>query len=329
MSELSTLAPTPLATLQDALKRASKSMSMVAASVVTPDKLIKIAIAAAQRNPTLLQCNPASIVRSVMQGAELGLVPGSALNHAYLVPFKNGNTWDAQLIISAQGLTELMYRSGLVAFVTAEVVYQGDIFEYELGLDPKLRHVPTDETIDPELITHAYMVVGLKDGSRVFRVMTRKGIDRIKERSPSARQGFSPWKSDYAEMARKTVIKNGSKYVPKSIEVARAIALDTAQETGDWSGIDFDLEDSTPALESTASPTVDRVTQKVLEGGVETGEFALETPAGPESLEPYQLTSSEVKDLEKLAKSKGKNLYALAASLEIKSLEGLTEALEA
>jgi len=220
-----------------------------------------------------------------------------------------------------------MYRSGLVAFVTSEVVYQGDEFEYELGLDPKLRHVPTDETIDPTLITHAYMVVGLKDGSRVFRVMTRKGIDRIRAKSKSPNKG--PWVSDYAEMARKTVIKNGSKYVPKSIEVARAIALDTAQETGDWSGIDFDLEDSTPALESTASPTVDRVTQKVLEGGVDAGEFALEPTAGPEALEPYQLTSSEVKDLEKLAKSKGKNLYALAASLEIKSLEGLKEALEA
>jgi recombination protein RecT len=327
MSELATLAPSPLKTLQEALKASSKSMSMVAASIVTPDKLIKIAIAAAQRNALLLQCTPSSIVRAVMQGAELGLVPGSALNHAYLVPFKNTdlNVYEAQLIISAQGLTELMYRSGLVAFVTSEVVYQGDEFEYELGLEPKLRHVPTDETIDSALITHAYMVVGLKDGSRVFRVMTRKGIDRIRAKSKSASKG--PWVSDYAEMARKTVIKNGSKYVPKSIEVARAIALDTAQETGDWSGLDFDIEDSTPALEA-SSPTVDRVTEKVGEVG-DPGEFALETPAGPEVLASYNLTSSEVKDLEKLAKSRGKNLYAVAASLEIKSLEGLQEALEA
>ena len=319
------LAVSPLKTLQEALKSSAKSMSMVAASVVTPDKLIKIAIAAAQRTPLLLQCTPASIVRAVMQGAELGLVPGSALNHAYLVPFRNNNVYEAQLIISAQGLTELMYRSGLVAFVTSEVVYQGDIFEYELGLEPKLRHVPTDETIDPLLITHAYMVVGLKDGSRVFRVMTRKGIDRIKARSKAS--GSGPWVTDYAEMARKTVIKNGSKYVPKSIEVARAIALDTAQDTGDWSGLEFDIEDSIPALE-VGSPTVDRVTEKVVDG-TDPGEFALSTPAGPEALEPYELTSSEVKELEKLAKSKGKNLHEIAASLEIKDLAELRAVLEA
>ena len=105
-------------------------MSAVAAKMVTPEKLIKIAIAAAQRTPLLLQCNAASIVRAVIQGAELGLTPGSALNQAYLVPFKNkSGGYDAQLIVSAQGFAELAYRSGLVSFIISEVVYEGDEFE--------------------------------------------------------------------------------------------------------------------------------------------------------------------------------------------------------
>lgn len=240
-------------TLAEALTKAKGSMSAVAARIVTPDKLIKIALGAAQRTPLLLSCTPESIVRAVMQGAELGLTPGSALNQAYLVPFKNNKNgdwiWEAQLIISAQGLCELAYRSGLVSFVSVEVVYEGDEFEYELGLDPKLRHVPADETIDPDKITHAYFVVGLKGDSKIFRVMTRKAIDRIKMRSPSMKGATpsGPWISDYAEMAKKTVAKNGFKFVPKSIEVARAIALDNAHETGDYTSIDFDIPDSLPA----------------------------------------------------------------------------------
>ena len=257
---------TPMKTLVDALEKSKKSMSMVAAKVVTPDKLIKIAVAAAQRTPLLLQCTPQSIVRSVLQGAELGLTPGSALNSAYLVPFKNkGDVYEAQLIVSAQGLVELAYRSGLISFISAEVVFEGDEFEYELGLNPVLRHVPADETVDPAKITHAYMVVGFKDGSKQFRVMTRKQIDRIRSISKAANSG--PWVNHYAEMAKKTVVKNGMKYVPKSIEVARAMQLDDASESGDWSGLDFESPEANyiEGTEAEKPSAIGKTTAKVLE----------------------------------------------------------------
>lgn len=259
-------------TLSEALKKASGSLSAVAARMVTPDKLIKIAVAAAQRTPLLLECSPSSIVRAVIQGAELGLVPGSALNQAYLVPFKNKNTqaWEAQLIISAQGLAELAYRSGMVSFVDVDVVYEGDEFEFSKGLNPELRHVPKGVTSDPAKITHAYIIVALKDGGKVFRVMTRADIERLKQRSPSVRGGSrSPWDTDYAEMARKSVAKNGFKYVPKCIEVARAIALDNAAETEDWTGLDFDAPEARDFIdveassEAETSPTVKSVESKI------------------------------------------------------------------
>jgi recombination protein RecT len=263
MAENNALSPVAikLKTLRDQLEKASGAMSAVAARMVTADKLIKIAVAAAQRTPLLLDCSPQSIVRSVIQGAELGLTPGSALNQAYLVPFKNKKTngYEAQLIVSAQGLSELAYRSGLISFISSEVVYADDEFEYELGLDPKLRHVPTGIDEDPAKITHAYMVVGLKDGSRVFRVMTRKAIDRIRSRSQARDAG--PWVTDYAEMARKTVIKNGMKYVPKSIEVARAVQLDNAVESGDWTDIEFDAPEALSGLE--AMPLAEGTSKKV------------------------------------------------------------------
>ena len=308
------IAASPLKTLQDSLKQAAPAMSAVAAKMVTPDKLIKIAVAAAQRTPLLLQCTPASIVRAVIQGAELGLTPGSALNQAYLVPFKNGSQYDAQLIISAGGLCELAYRSGMIASIDSEVVYEGDVFEYELGLTRKLKHIPTDETIDSGKITHAYAIVTFKDGTTSFRVMTRKAVDRIRQGSKAKDSG--PWVSHYAEMARKTVIKNLMKYIPKSIEVSRAVAFDNAVDTGDYTMMDFEapeaLGTSAPALEQS---TVGKVTDKI------TGAI------GDSPLIPFGLTDTEEIDFRSLAQSVGKDLEQVAAAIEPKTKQALESAL--
>jgi recombinational DNA repair protein RecT len=67
--------------------------------------------------------------------------------------------------------------------------------------------------------------------------------------------------TDYAEMARKTVIKNGMKYVPKSIEVARAVQLDNAVESGDWTDIEFDAPEALSGLE--AMPLAEGTSKKV------------------------------------------------------------------
>ena len=289
-------------------------MSAVAAKMVTPDKLIKIAVAAAQRTPLLLQCTPTSIVRAVIQGAELGLTPGSALNQAYLVPFKNGNNYEAQLIVSAGGFCELAYRTGLVSSIDVEVVYEGDEFEYELGLTRKLKHIPADETIDSANITHAYAIVTFKDGTTAFRVMTRKGVDRIRQMSKAGNNG--PWVNHYAEMAKKTVVKNLMKYIPKSIEVMRAVALDNAQESGDFSIVDFDTADALPPVDA---PALESTSAKVA------GKIA-DLPTDP--LAEFGLSETEYLDFVALAQSTGKDLNLVAESLTEKTSDALYQALQ-
>lgn len=256
--------------LKTALDKAKGSLSVVAAKHITPERVSKIVVGAAMRNPLLLECLPQTIVRSVMQAVELGLEPGSALNHAYLVPFKNKQgVYECQLIVGYMGMVELANRSGLVSTISAECVYEGDLFEYELGLNPILRHVPADETIDPAAITHAYCVVTMRDGSKLFRVMTRKALDRIRGRSRASSNG--PWVSDTAEMYRKTVIRNVVKLAPKSIEMAKAIKLDDAADTGDLSMLaEFEIPEAsydaeeTPAIEGTS----ERVAKKIKAGDV-------------------------------------------------------------
>jgi len=57
--------------------------------------------------------------------------------------------------------------------------------------------------------------------------MTREEVEGIQKRSKSANNG--PWKSDWAEMAKKTVVRRLSKMLPLSSEIMRHVERDDDQ----------------------------------------------------------------------------------------------------
>lgn len=223
-------------------------LEQVAASHLNPKRIMRMIAVNVSRTPALQKCTGASILRSVMQAAELGLEPGSATGEAYLVPYGNQCT----LIPGYKGLIALAFRSGHVKSISAKVVYQNDTFEHEEGLEPKLRHLPKfDSTRQDKDLTFAYCIVQLKDGGYLYDVMTRGEIDAIRKRSKASSSG--PWVTDFAEMARKTVTRRCLKYAPMSVEMSKALAIEEAHETGDptsimaeFSDIGFDEPEALP-----------------------------------------------------------------------------------
>jgi recombination protein RecT len=277
---------TQVQTLADELRTRKKALSAVAARGVDVDRVIKVAVNAAQNNPALLKCTAASFFTAVSQGLELDLSPGSVQGLSWLVPYydKTTGVFKAQLIPSAKGYTALMYRSGMVGEVNCEVVYKGDEFEFNYGLDPHLRHVPCGN-VDPADVVSGWCVIKTTSGGTIFRVLFRDWFDSIRKRSPSASKGFSPWNTDYAEMCRKTVLKATQKYAPASVELLRAVALDNAYESGDMAAYDAEYTDA--AVEGAEPLTTSRrVAQKAAAAAYEVAdnefaeEFSLE-PAEP------------------------------------------------
>jgi len=233
------------------VKSRMPSLNAVAARHLRPDRLYRLIVANVTKTPALQRCSMESIFRSALQAAELGLEPGSATGEGYLVPYGENCTF----IPGYRGLISLAFRSGHVKSVTAQVVYQGDKFEFELGLEPKLRHVP-DATAerDPAKITFAYCIVQLLEGGVVYDVMTRGEVDAIRRRSKAGNSG--PWVTDYAEMAKKTVTRRCLKYAPMSVEMSKALALDEAVETGEAGFIDAEFESlDMPEPEEAATKT--------------------------------------------------------------------------
>lgn len=233
------------ATLKDLLTRAAPALASVAPKHLTADRLVKIALLATSRAPDLLACSPASILRAVMQGAEMGLEVGGLMGEAYLVPFKNKHTktTEAICIPGYRGLIKLARNSGQLTTIEAHVVYENDIFEIEYGLQPRLVHKPNLHA-DRGKVTCAYAIAHFKDGGHQIDVMTLGELDAIKKRSQAGDDG--PWKTDEPEMQRKTIVKRLCKYLPLSPELAKALAIEEAADHGELQTIDVTLLESDP-----------------------------------------------------------------------------------
>ncbi len=193
----------------------------------TPERLARLAMTQIRKAPKLLQCDRQSLLGAIMEASQLGLEIGS-MGHAWLVPYGK----EANLMIGYRGMVDLAWRSSKIKSVAAHVVWKEDAYEHQLGTDPYIRHVPADENdkSDPLNIRWVYAIVDTTTGGQLRDVMTSQDIESIRERSRSKANG--PWVTDYAEMAKKTVLRRLLKLAPCSAELQRAVTLDEQAELG-------------------------------------------------------------------------------------------------
>jgi len=186
--------------------------------------------------PKLCECSPASLLGAVMQACQLGLEIDNGLGHAYILPYYNSKAkrLEATFIAGYKGYIDLAWRSGKVKSIRAKAVYKGDIFDYEDGLEPILKHKPLVDP-DPVNLTHTYAIIELVNGGRQHEVLRRSEIDLIKALS---RANSGPWVTHYAEMAKKTALRKMLKYAPLSAEIAKVVALDEMADGNIDQGLD-------------------------------------------------------------------------------------------
>ena len=229
-----------------------QQMALALPKHMTADRLARIALTEVRKVPKLAQCDQASFLGAIMQAASLGLEPGGALGHCYLIPFdkkkKQGNQWvvertEVQMIVGYRGMIDLARRSGQIVSLEARTAHAADMFEVELGLDSKIVHRPAWDRADRGPMTFVYAVAKLKDGGVQFEVMSRAEIERVRNESQGYKAAASaaskynkpidsPWENHFEEMAKKTVIRRLFKYLPVSIEIQRAVGLDEQAEIG-------------------------------------------------------------------------------------------------
>ncbi len=237
-------------TLKGLLQTAKQEIIAALPKHVTPDRMMRIALTEARKNPKLLECDPASFLGAVIQASQLGLEPGGALGHCYLIPYGK----EVNFQVGYRGMISLAMRSINVSRVSCRAVHEGDHFVFEYGLNEDCKHVPSTS---PGKLTHVYAVIHLKDGSKMFDVMDIKEVEAVKKSSKTS--GNGPWVTHYEEMAKKSVIRRLFKLSPVSIEIQTAVGLDELADAGKSQGNGAIIETTGKEVKSKADDLNERL----------------------------------------------------------------------
>ena len=225
--------------LVELIKAMEPEIKRALPKVITPERFMRMALSALNTTPKLRECTPISVLAALMNAAQLGLEPNTPLGQAYLIPFKNKGVMECQFQVGYKGLLELVYRCPQIQTVQCHCVYENDVFSYEFGLNPQLIHRPTmEERGDLRCV---YAVFRTTNGGYGFEVMSRTAIENHgKQYSKAYDSSFSPWKTDFESMAKKTVIKQALKYAPVRADYVQAVTVDdtTGTELPDFNFVD-------------------------------------------------------------------------------------------
>lgn len=243
--------------LKGLIKAMEPEIKKALPSVITPERFTRMVFTALSSIPKLQQCTPQSFLGAMMQAAQLGLEPNTPIGQAYLIPY--GNVCQFQL--GYKGLLDLAYRSGEIKDIQAHEVHENDEFEYELGLEPKLKHIPAKN--NRGTVTMYYAVWHTKTGGYGFEVMSKDDVlEFAQKKSKSFRKG--PWQTDFDAMAKKTVLKQALKYAPIATDFVKAVATDETVKSHITENME-DEPDETLTIDAEAIPqNVDTETGEII-----------------------------------------------------------------
>ena len=209
-------APKTQNTIFDLIQKQKPAFAMALGKAMDTERFTRIAITTLRQNPKLQACSVVSLLGALMQSAQLGLEP-NLLGQSYLIPFQNKGQLECQFQIGYKGLIKLFYNSPNAQLLDVHEVYSNDKFDYEFGLTPSLTHKPAISNRG-EVIAY-YAIAKLKEGATSFAVLSKEdALNHAKKFSQAYKGGYSPWSTNFDEMAKKTVIKMVLKYMPLSTE---------------------------------------------------------------------------------------------------------------
>lgn len=218
---------TALVAFENQLKPLAPRFADVLPANVKPDRLIRTVVLSVERLPKLLDCDRQSLFNAAMSAAVLGLEVDGVTGQAYLIPFKGR----AQLVVGYKGYNTIAARSGIT--ITGAVVREGDAFEYELGSNAFVRHVPT--LGNKGRIVAAWAAATCQSRPPVVHVMGIDELMAVKAKSPGASRSDSPWNDTaigFPAMCEKTAKRRLARSLPLNMMHAAARMDEAVDEQG-------------------------------------------------------------------------------------------------
>ena len=226
----------PVASFNAFMQKHKSQLELALPKHLNADRMVRLSLTAFSQNPALQRCDPKTIFGSIIVASQLGLEIG-VNGQGYLVPYKDKCTF----IPGWKGLVDLANRGGRCT-VWAGAVYEGDDFDYMLGDAPYCKHKPNGEFEESKL-THVYAIGRVKDSEMpVIEVWPIKKVHaHFKKTVVPALQPNHYSKKHLEAYAKKVALLQVLKYMPQSIEMANAVDVSYASESGKGVTLDGDF----------------------------------------------------------------------------------------
>lgn len=216
-------------TIHSELQKMRSQMEAALPRHMTPDRMARIALTQLRTNPKLMACTRESFFASLMAASQLGLEPG-VNGQCYLIPYKVTCT----LIPGWRGYMDLVNRTER-ATASTQAVYDGDEFDYSLGTKMEIHHKRGKWAGVEAALKFVYAVGHIK-GMESFPQIDVWDIDKIWAHRDNNNKCFNKndhYSFKHPEMyARKIPLLQVIKYLPTSIELNNASALDITGSEG-------------------------------------------------------------------------------------------------
>lgn len=153
--------------------------------------------------PALEVCSKASVANALLDMVVQGLSP--AKTQCYFIVYGT----QLQMTRSYFGTQAVLKRLENVEDIWANVIYDGDVFDYEIvgGREKLIKHETNFLNRDNDILG-AYAVVKQADGEEILEPMTRKEIEASWSQSKTSRAVHKKFPQ---EMAKRTVINRAAK----------------------------------------------------------------------------------------------------------------------
>lgn len=250
-------------TIETLLEKVEHKIREALPSTISSDRFCRIVMTTIQTSigtyNDLTKCDVSTLFAAILKASQLGLYVDG--RESAIVSYKG----TAQLLPMVSGIMKLARNSGEIANWNVQVVKKNDAFSYSQGDDPKMEHRPALSDRGPTI--GAYSIVTLTNGERSREWMSREEIEDIRTRSMGG--GIKgPWKTDYDEMAKKTVIRRHFKRLPSSSDIDGAM---------------HDFDDAVGINAEKPSPPPKMTTNRILEQVAQSAEPETEPDTEPET----------------------------------------------
>ncbi len=177
----------------------------------------------------LQKCDPKEVVMEALKAATLKLPINKNLGFAWIVPYRSQGVQRPQFQMGYKGYIQLAMRTGQYRIINADIVYEG-----ELQRVKKLTgEINFDGEKKSDKIEGYFAYIEMINGFSKTLYMSKEQIEaHAKKYSKSYAHSNSAWKTNFDEMAMKTVLRNLlSHYGFLSVEMMTAMDNDIKAES--------------------------------------------------------------------------------------------------